>query len=156
MLECYHVLDTLEQFTRSKSTRQELCFPGFIEIDLPKVIFDKRQNWTDFWFPNLDEPLKTAFLHVQSVRSLNPITRWSHWKAHSWARAKPTDSDSGREVQKPWFSESSREASSMREGWWLPSLQHPGKLSEVRSLGTCWGQGSESSCSLFCILDSKR
>ena len=38
------MLDTLEQFTSSKSMRQELCFPGFIEIDLPKVILDKRQN----------------------------------------------------------------------------------------------------------------
>ena len=40
--------DTLEQFTSSKSMRWELCFPGFIEIDLPKVLVDEWQNWTDF------------------------------------------------------------------------------------------------------------
>ena len=89
MLECYHVLDTLEQFTSSKSTRQELCFSGFIEIDLPKVILDKRQNWADFWFPNLHEPLKTAFLHEQSVHSLNQIPCQAH-RLRFWKRGPET------------------------------------------------------------------
>lgn len=157
MLECYRVLDTLQQFISSKSTRQKLCFPGFIEIDLPKVILDKWQNWTDFWFPNLHELLKTAFLHVHSVGSLNQITWWFHWKAHSWAHAKPTDSDSGREVQKPQFSESSQEASSCRKvGGSPPYSILESWVKTLGSLGTFWGQSSESSCSLFCILDSKR
>lgn len=88
------------------------------------------------WFliPKLDEPLKQPFsIAVRALLNQSPDE--SHW-AHSWARAKPTDSDSGREVRNLDFQNlpgvfHARVVASH-------SLQHPGKL--VKS-----GQGTAES-----------